>query len=345
LSGRPSSHPSRVEIFRRVAGAIVVAAAICGCGREDHPMTTLAPKSDLAAWIYALFLQVSAWDALIFAIVLTALALALFRFSTRVGEAAPRAPAAADLRLEVAWTIGPALVLLFISIPTVRTIFRSQPPIAPADALVIKVVAHQWWWQFDYPDGGISTANELHVPLDRPVMLRLESGDVIHSFWVPPLGGKRDVVPGQVNELTFVAREKGEYFGQCAEFCGLSHANMRFRVFVDTPEQFAAWKRDQLGPPIAVASGAAAGGAAYFANSPCTTCHTIAGISKGRTGPDLTHFASRTTLAAGVLPNTPDKVAQWIEDPARLKPGAQMPALGLRGKPVDDLVAYLESLR
>jgi cytochrome c oxidase subunit 2 len=233
-----------------------------------------------------------------------------------------------------------------ITIPTVRTIFRSQPAVAPAAALKIKVVAYQWWWEFDYPDG-VKTSNELHIPVNWPVRLELQSGDIIHSFWVPQLGGKRDVVPGQINQITFIANTTGEYPGQCAEFCGLSHANMRFRVFVDSAENFAAWDKAQLAGPVnpPQSDRVAAAGAKIFASSPCTTCHMIQGVSKGYIGPDLTHFGSRTTLAAGVLKNTPDNVAKWIAHPGEIKPGANMPALLLPGPKMDALVAYLESLK
>src|SRR5271166_2558004 len=169
-----------------------------------------------------------------------------------------------------------------ISVPTVRTIFRSQPSIASKDALVIKVFAHQWWWEFDYPDGA-KASNELHIPVNRPIRLLLESPDVIHSFWVPQLGGKRDVVPGQINELTFVATAPGMYPGQCAEFCGLSHANMRFRTFVDSQDEFAKWDKAQLAGPVVpgATDQLVSDGAKAFADSPCTTCHMIQGVSKG----------------------------------------------------------------
>jgi cytochrome c oxidase subunit II len=332
-----------------IGATALLASTYSGCasGRE-LPMTTLAPKSDLADWIYHLFIQVTLWDALILVIVVTAFILAVFFFSTRVGEAAPPSSAASDLGLEVAWTVGPALILLMISIPTVRTIFRSQPRVAPAGSLEIKVTAHQWWWGFHYQDSGVETANELHIPTGRTIRLELVSNDVIHSFWVPQLGGKRDVVPGQMNHLTLQAFVPGTYLGQCAEFCGLSHANMRFRVIVDTPEQFASWQKSEQGAPAAEnqnASPAAAEGAKIFADSPCTTCHRIDGVSKGYIGPDLSHFATRTTLGAGVLPNTPANVAKWVTDPEAIKPGAQMPKLGLRGEQLNDLVAYLESLK
>jgi len=337
--------PNRHSIAS-VAMRVAIALAIAGCSDTDRPMTTLAPKSDLAQWIQSLYIQVTVWDAIIFAIVVVAFILAVFVFSSRVGEAAPASTASSDLGLEIAWTLGPTLVLLMISVPTIRTIFRSQPAVAPKDALIIKVVAHQWWWEFDYPDGA-KASNEMHIPVNRPIRLSLESGDIIHSFWVPQLGGKRDVVPGQINELTFVATVVGVYPGQCAEFCGLSHANMRFRTFVDSPEVFAKWDSAQLAGPVATPTRdeLASDGAKVFADSPCTTCHMIQGISKGYIGPDLTHFGSRTTLAAGVLQNTPENVAKWIENPQEIKPGANMPPLLLPGPELNALVAYLESLK
>lgn len=334
---------------RRFAAMVMHAAAaigVAGCSAADHPMSTIAPKSDLAQWIQNLYLEVTALDLIILTVVICSFTLAVFFFSSRVGEAAPPSTTASDLKLEIAWTLGPALVIVMISIPTVRTIFRSQPPVSPAGALEVKVVAHQWWWEFDYPDGA-KTSNEPHFPVDRPIRLLLQSADIIHSFWVPQLGGKRDVVPGQINELTFVARVPGMYPGQCAEFCGLSHANMRFRVFVDSAEDFAKWDSAQLaGPaPIVPTDLLALKGERVFANSPCTTCHMIQGVSKGYIGPDLTHFASRTTLAAGVLKNTPENLVKWIEDPKETKPGANMPPLLLPGPKMNALVAYLESLK
>jgi cytochrome c oxidase subunit II len=342
MTGRGSNRHSTATMVMQVA----IALAIAGCSATDHPMTTLSPKSDLAQWIQSLYIDVTVWDAIILAIVVCAFILAVFVFSSRVGEAAPASTASSDLGLEIAWTLGPTLVLVMISVPTIRTIFRSQPAVAPAGALEIKVVAHQWWWEFDYPDGA-KTGNEPHIPADRPIRLLLESADIIHSFWVPQLGGKRDVVPGQINELTFVATVPGMYPGQCAEFCGLSHANMRFRVFVDSPDDFAKWDRAQLAGPAAIPAAdlLASDGAKVFANSPCTTCHMIQGISKGYIGPDLTHFGSRTTLAAGVLKNTPENVAKWIGNPQETKPGANMPALLLPGPKMNALVAYLEGLK
>lgn len=337
------------DLKTRLLAIVAFAALLTGCGGEDtaHPMSTMAPRSDLANWCYSLFVEITAWDLLILVIVIVAFILAVFFFSTRVGEAGPPTAVSSDLTLEIAWTLGPALILLFISIPTVRLIFRTQPRTTIANELPITVVAHQWWWEFHYDDGsGAITANELHIPAERPIHLKLVSNDVIHSFWVPRLGGKRDVVPGQVNEIHLISTMPGEYYGQCAEFCGLSHANMRFRIFVDKPDDFAMWEKTQA-QPGAVPSEATAAmrGAQVFANSPCTTCHTINGTSKGYVGPDLTHLASRTTIAAGVLANEPAQLTQWIEHPDEMKPGARMPDFGLRGAELNDLVAYLESLK
>jgi cytochrome c oxidase subunit 2 len=333
--------------FAFTPALVALAATVSGCAGGELPMTTLEPKSDLGQWIYRLFIEVTIWDAIVLAIVVAAFFLAVFVFSTRVGEPTPPSAAHSDVGLEVAWTVGPALILLFISIPTIRTIFRSQPAVPPQGALEIKVIAHQWWWEFQYGSLNVKTANELHIPSGKPIRLNLITADVIHSFWVPQLGAKRDVIPGQQNELTFIARVPGEYYGQCAEFCGDSHANMRFRAFVQTPEQFAAWVKDQSTPAVVDASAnpAAAEGAKIFANSPCTTCHRIDGVSKGFMGPDLSHFGSRTTFAGAILPNTPENVAKWITNPAAIKPGAEMPNLGMRDKELNDLVAYLESLK
>ncbi len=331
------------------AAIFVLAALLQGCGGgEQHPLNTITTKSDFARWITNLFVEITVLDLLVLAAVLITFILAIFFFSTRVGNPAPPSTTTSDLRVEIAYTLIPALIIIAILVPTVRTIFRSQPYLPPKGSLQIEVVAHQWWWDFSYMDSShINTANELHIPTGVPIRLNLESNDVIHSFWVPQLGGKRDVVPGQANELTFTASVPGEYLGECAEFCGESHANMRFRVFVQTPEQFAAWEKAQEAPPgtIPASETAAAEGQKVFENSPCTTCHTISGVSKGYIGPNLTHFGSRTTMAGGIEQNDPHNVAEWITDPNQVKPGVYMPALGLRGTQLNDLVAYLESLK
>ncbi|MGH7699749.1 MAG: cytochrome c oxidase subunit II, partial [Gemmatimonadales bacterium] len=207
-------------------------------------------------------------------------------------------------------------------------------------------VGHQWWWEFRYPDLGITTANELHVPLGRAVALEMTSADVVHSFWAPGLGGKRDVIPGRTTRLAFTADSVGTSLGQCAEFCGVSHANMRLRVMVEPESVFAAWVAAQQGLALPPAAGSLEErGRQAFSRSACIACHTVRGVSAGVLGPDLTHVASRTTIASGVFDNTPENLAKWIEDAPSLKPGALMPPMVLAREDRDAIVAYLRSLR
>ena len=340
--------------IRRFSGVAVVAAmaaALSGCARS-YPMDTLSTGSDLAVKIRSLYIEITVWDTIILAIVIATLAGAIFWFSKRVGDPGEPSTTTSDIRLEVAWTAIPALILALIAVPTVRTIIATQPDMWPADALTIRVIAHQWWWEFKYPDYGIDTADEVHLPVNREIHFELQSADIIHSFWVPALGGKRDVVPGQLNNITMIPRQTGYFYGQCVEFCGASHANMRLRGIVDSDADFDKWVKNQQAGPVVPTSGPATEGAKVWANAPCAICHTIKGVSGfskqytgGFRGPDLTHFGSRTTLAGGVLDNTPQNVALWIQNPDAVKPGAMMPNLGIQGDDMTDLVAYLESLK
>lgn len=305
-------------------------------------MSTVLTKSDFGRAIDQIY-GIITWITLgIFVIVVGLLVYVLVRYRERGPGELPRQIRGHSL-LEIGWTIAPALVLLAIAIPTIQIVFRTQPAAEPEGALEVTVRAHQWWWEFSYPALGVATANELHLPLGRAVALRLEGPDVIHSFWVPQLGGKRDVIPGRLNRLTFTPEAPGEYLGQCAEFCGVSHANMRMRVIVDEAPVWQAWVKRQQSPPAAAP--ATAEGAAVFGRSACVGCHTIRGVSAGSVGPDLTHFGSRRTVAAGLLPNTPENVLAWIKDPPAVKPGVKMPALGLSDSEARAVAAYLLSLK
>lgn len=320
-----------------------LAVALAGCGLSS-PATTLEPKSDFAALTHALFLQVLWWDLAIFVIVEAILLVAIFRFRERDPEAVPP-QIRGNARFELAWTIAPAIVLTFIAFPTVAAIFRTQAA-PPPNALRVRVIGHQWWWEFEYPDLGIATASDLHLPVGQPAVLELSSPDVIHSFWVPQLGGKRDTPPGQVNRLLLTPSASGEYPGQCAEFCGVSHANMRHLAIVQPAAEFRAWVERQKAPPVQPAEGTpAATGLEVFRASPCVGCHTISGVSIGTLGPNLTHFGSRLTLAGGMLPNTPEHLARWLRNPPAVKPGSLMPDLKLSDDQVTALVAYLTSLK
>jgi cytochrome c oxidase subunit 2 len=318
-----------------------VAVVLGGCA-WDVPMTTVVGQSDMAREILGVY-HVLLWSSLGIALVVSVtLVYALWRFRERPGAPLPR-QIRGHTALEIAWTIAPALVLLVIAIPTIQVIFMTQGAARP-DALPVTVVGRQWWWEFRYPTLDVVTANELHLPAGRPVALRLEGDDVIHSFWVPRLGGKRDVIPGRRNVITLTADAPGEFWGQCAEFCGASHANMRLRVVVDTPAAFEAWVTGQRAAP-AEPEGVAAEGKAMYARSACVGCHTIRGVSAGILGPDLTHFGSRGTLAAGLYPATVEHVAAWVQDPPALKPGVKMPRLGLTEAQARAIAAYLLSLK
>jgi len=307
-------------------------------------MSTVKAHSDYAheiLHVYAIITWVTLGIALIVGL---GLAWVLTRFRARPGSATMPVQTRGHTWLEMAWTIGPALVLLGIAIPTIQVIFRTQAA-PPRDALEVTVRGYQWWWEFQYPSLEVVTANELHVPAGRPVALTLEGPDVIHSFWVPQLGGKRDVVPGRLNRLTFTADTPGDYRGQCAEFCGVSHANMGMRIIVETPEAFTRWVAAQKAQPPEPAAGPAADGKTIYASSACVGCHTIRGVSAGTLGPDLTTFGSRHTMAAGILPTTVDNVAAWIKDPAAIKPDAKMPALGLTDEQARAVATYLIGLK
>ena len=332
---------ARVRLLSRLglAGAI---SLLAGCG-WNGPQTSLVPVSDFARDILHVYAIIT-WAAIVIAAVVVAvLGWVLLRFRARPDAALPPQIRGHSL-LEIGWTIAPALVLLVIAIPTIHVVFRTQSA-PPAGALEVIVRGKQWWWEFSYPAYQITTANELHLPVGRPAVLRLEGTDVIHSFWVPQLGGKRDVIPGRHNQLSFTPDTPGTYLGQCAEFCGTSHANMLVRLIVEPTDTFERWMASERAPAVQPQSGPAADGAALFAASACVGCHTVRGVSSGVIGPDLTHFGRRATLGAGMFPNTADNVTAWILDPPRIKPGVKMPALGLSETQARTIAAYLLSLR
>jgi cytochrome c oxidase subunit II len=319
----------------------VVAALAAGCA-WDGPRSTLVPDSDFARAILDVY-GIITWASIgIVAVVSVALAWVLLKFRARPGRPMPR-QIRGHTALEISWTIAPAVVLLVIALPTIQVIFQTHRP-APPGALEVIVRGRQWWWEFHYPSFDVVTANELHLPVGRPAVLRLEAPDVIHSFWVPRLGGKRDVVPGRRLHITLTPATAGEYLGQCAEFCGVSHALMGLRVIVQAPAAFERWVAGQQAPPPEPAGEAAEGRAVYTRNA-CVGCHTIRGLSAGVLGPDLTHFGSRATLGAGLLPNTRENLTAWLRDPGALKPAIKMPNLGLNETEARTLAAYLLSLK
>ena len=331
-----------------VRTALVLLLTACA---GEYPQSSIDPKTDYAEAIHALYVLIFWITIAILAVVWTTLAYVLVRYRARPSAPLPR-QTHGHLGMEVAWTIVPAVIVVVIAIPTIQTVFRTQQS-PDEDALVVDVIGHQFWWEFRYPGEGVVTANELHLPVGRPVSLRLQSADVIHSFWVPMLGGKRDVNPrvrqpeGETkpyNWLHFTIREPGVYRGQCAEFCGRSHALMGVRVLAEREAEFQRWLDAWRGgvSPLAGAAAAADSAAAIavppfqeatlvelgrqtFHSSACLVCHAIQGTNAaGVFGPNLTLMGRRATLA-GWLENTPENLVRWITAPQSVKPGALMP--------------------
>jgi cytochrome c oxidase subunit 2 len=243
----------------------------------------------------------------------------------------------------------PLLIVVVLFLTTARIIFAIQDAPKPKTALDVTVIGHQFWWEFRYPKYGVVTANELHIPVSsgsapEATFLRLTSADVNHSFWVPRLAGKTDLIANHVNSMWMDPQKPGLYLGQCAQFCGSQHALMLLRVYVDTPEQFAVWIKNQQQP--ARQDSAAAAGRKVFETQACMNCHTISGTAAtGRFGPDLTHLMSRVTLASGAMDNTPANLRQWIKSPDIFKNGALMPAMQLSDEQLDEVTAYLATLK
>jgi cytochrome c oxidase subunit 2 len=252
-------------------------------------------------------------------------------------------------QIELAWTVIPILIVVVLFLATARVIHAIQDAPKPAEAVEVTAIGHQFWWEFLYPGLGIVTANELHVPVSdpsrpTPTFLRLLSADTDHSFWIPQLAGKTDLIPNRVNETWLDPHESGLFLGQCAQYCGTQHAKMLLRVYVDSPEDFKVWARGQQQPANVGEKEAA--GKRVFERTACLNCHAINGTNgTGRFGPDLTHLMSRNTIAAGAALNTHENLRLWIQNPDAIKPGSLMPAMKLSDAELDALVRYLETLQ
>ena len=310
---------------------------------------TFLPLSTPAHDIYYLALFTLTLTGCVFVVVGSLIFYAVVKYRARKTDPEHEpAQVYGSAQVEMAWTVIPIILIVVLFLTTARIIFAIQNAPQPKRDLKVTVVGHQFWWEFRYPEYGIVTANELHIPLSTKqnpdtTYLTLLSADVDHSFWVPELGGKTDLIPNHPNEMWMDPEKAGVYYGQCAQFCGLEHSLMLIRVYVDTPGQFAAWVKNQQKPAVEDADVAA--GRQIFESEACANCHTIHGTSaKGTYGPDLTHLMSRTTIAAGAADNTPENLHKWIKDPALFKPGAHMPAMQLSDQQIDQVVAYLTTL-
>ena len=433
-----------LRLRRRLHAALTAALslALAGCSADKYPNTIFEPTTEFNREVLSIFHSLFFWSALVFVLVEAALVYVIWRYRRREGAPEPK-HVHGNTTLEITWTLIPAIILIVIAVPTVRAIFRTQAKPVP-NALQVQVIGHQWWWEFRYPQYGIITANELYLPIGRTVNFELRTNDVLHSFWIPRLGGKRDLIANHTNYLWFTPDSVSEnaFNGSCNEYCGASHANMRFRAFTVTPAEFEQWTIHQKSPAVFGAAPAApAGGApnapvaagtqqaaaqakgngtpqatvanatpapattpvtpaayigmtadrmpAYtvptmpipdgisftkgltgdptrgqqiYSRSACIGCHMIAGnpMSQGIIGPNLTHFGSRLTLAAGLYPNDEQHLALWIKNARAMKPGVIMPTLGkgeydpvlgttlkqgLSDQEIADIVAYLHALK
>lgn len=329
--GSTTTEPPWGAHWRLAAVPLVVLAA--------EPSSPFAPASPDARAVANLFIGLLVLGTLLFLFVLGVMLFAALRRRARPGEPDPP-PKLGGHWLEIAWTVAPVIVLLIVFAWTIPTLLNWPTP--KDHRLSTVAVGHRYWWEFRYPGSGATTANELHIPTNVDVEVQLQSADVIHSFWVPRLNGKQDLIPGRTNRLSLYADEPGTYLGQCAEFCGLEHAGMLLRVVAHPPAEFDTWLAAQQQPRAAPAGDLARQGQQLFFSQTCIDCHTIAGTdARGTNGPDLTHLGSRQTLAAGLLDNTPANVARWLENPQAIKPGALMPAFKLSQNDVEALVAYL----
>jgi cytochrome c oxidase subunit II len=331
---------------------LLFAAGLCNASPSDDNAvpSIFRPHSTPAESIYHLSVFVLAITAVIFLVVFSLLAYAVVKFRSQAAGA-EREPAQVygSTQIELAWTIIPILIVVVLFLATARVIHAIQDAPKPATAVEVTAIGHQFWWEFRYPALGIVTANELHVPVSDPVhptptFLKLLSADTDHSFWIPQLAGKTDLIPNRVNETWLDPHESGLFLGQCAQYCGTQHAKMLLRVYVDSREDFKVWARGQQQPANVDEKEAA--GKRVFERTTCLNCHAINGTNgTGRFGPDLTHLMSRNTIAAGAALNTHENLRLWIQNPDAIKPGSLMPAMKLSDTELDALVRYLETLQ
>jgi cytochrome c oxidase subunit II len=311
------------------------------------PTNIFAPASTPAESIFGLSLLVLVTVAAIFVAVFGLLAYVVLKFRRHSHDGAEPPQIYGSTQVELAWTVIPVLIVVALFLASARVIASVQNPTRPRGAMEVIVTGHQYWWEYRYPALNITTANELHVPVSdpahpTPTFLTLLSADTDHSFWVPRLAGKTDLIPNHPNSMWIDPHEAGLFLGQCAQYCGTQHAKMLLRVYVDSPAEFERWVNTQQQSPPAVA---APSGQRVFESTACVNCHTVSGTSAtGKFGPDLTHLMTRATIASGAAANTHEMLRLWIQRPDAIKPGSKMPAMGLSDSDLDAVTAYLETL-
>jgi cytochrome c oxidase subunit II len=341
LSRRAAASNRRHRLLA-VAGIAGLALLTCACA--ETPQTAFNPRSEYANEGLNLFVLIIAMGVVIGVAVEIVLVWAAIQFRRRPGDPLPPQIHGSTI-IEVVWTTLPVIVVGYILFVTLPVIFNTQAPAPPA-SMDVEVIGHQFWWEFQYPNANVVTANELHLPVGQTANLVLKSDDVIHSFWIPALGGKRDAFPSHTNYIWMTPNSIGEFPGQCYQLCGYSHANMRDRAIVQSPANFDAWLTAEQQPPVQPTDVVAGEGAQLFQITTCPACHTINGTpAQGKIGPNLTHFASRGTFAGSIFENNADNIRLWLQDPPAVKPGSLMPNYHLTDHQLDVLVAYLQALQ
>lgn len=348
--------PSRNRLTR-LAALVGVSVLLASCALieiEDAPLTTFEPAGPFAERIDGLFWLVFWIATAVFVLVMGAVLVIVVLFRDKDGRREPKQTHGSP-KLEVIWTIIPALILAGISVPTVSGIFDLAD--CSDDAMEIEVIGHQWWFEYRYPDAGVDTANILVIPTGEEICLSMTSDDVLHNFWVPALMGKRYLVPGQTTLLRIQADEPGEYWGHCAEFCGLSHSLMRARVLALGSAEYQSWVTAQQTPAVLPEEGTPEwDGYQVFVNKGCVQCHTVRLDDDSASnvvardafnGPDLTHFGSRDVFAGATMPGQGETyeaaLKKWLADPPNVKPGSYMPNLALTEAEIDVLITWLRS--
>ena len=346
------------RLWPGLLAAVLTVGVTRGCFGQTsaptaHPGSIFAPASTPADRIYAVEIFVLIVTSAIFAVVFSLLVYSAVKYRMK-GADDGREPAQiyGSDQIELAWTVIPVIIVLVLFITSARVIHEVQDAAPPPGAVQVTVIGHQFWWEFRYPKYGIVTANELHVPLSdpahpTPTYLKLLSADTVHSFWAPRLAGKTDLIPNHPNEMWIDPHVEGVYLGQCAQYCGVQHAKMLLRVHVDSADKFAQWaEQEKRRVESMPADETAAAGRRVFERTACVASHRVAGTrAAGRMGPDLTHLMSRTTLASGAADNTPANLRQWIKMPDSIKPRSLMPAVKLSGKELDQVTAYMLTLK
>ncbi len=347
-SGRLGISARPLNLLRGLSFASILCSA--GCGPPSTVTSIFSSLSTPAHTITRLGYFTLGITGAICITMYALLVYAIVRYRSRSSDQDIEPPQVfGSTEIELSWTIIPLLIIIVLFLTAAGVIFALQDAPKPANALEVIVVGHQFWWEYRYPQLGVVTANELHIPVSnsahpRPTFMKLISADVNHSFWVPQLAGKTDLLPNRVNGLWLDPHVAGVYEGQCSMLCGVQHAKMLLVVHVDQPNDFDAWVLKQKQP--AVEDPQVAAGRHVFETESCINCHSVRGtVADGRFGPDLTHLMSRTTIASGAVANTPENLKRWVADPDIFKPGALMPSMHLSEQQLDQLTAYLTSLK